>query len=151
MIKRLIQSITLSLAVIFLGACSALTKQNMPVPTQPQLSAEIANPASVNCIRQGGTLSIRKHGSGGEYGVCVFEGGKQCEEWAMFRGECPAGGVKITGYVSQAAQYCVITGGEYIIITANLNADQEQGVCAFRTGKACDVRDYFDGKCRPNE
>jgi predicted metal-dependent phosphoesterase TrpH len=34
---------------------------------------------------------------GGEYGICVFEDNRQCEEWALFRGECPAGGRKATG------------------------------------------------------
>ena len=25
------------------------------------------------------------HAEGGEYGVCVFDDGRQCEEWALFR------------------------------------------------------------------
>jgi hypothetical protein len=28
---------------------------------------------------------------------------------------CPVGGIKVTGYVTPAAQYCAITGGEYTI------------------------------------
>ena len=31
---------------------------------------QIANPASVNCTKQGGQLVIQKRGDGGEYGVC---------------------------------------------------------------------------------
>ncbi|PIT88008.1 MAG: hypothetical protein COU29_04335 [Candidatus Magasanikbacteria bacterium CG10_big_fil_rev_8_21_14_0_10_36_32] len=50
-------------------------------------SAQMANPASANCINLGGRLDIRKN-SGGEYGICIFENGKECEEWALFRGEC---------------------------------------------------------------
>lgn len=57
----------------------------------------IANPASVNCINQGGRLSIQKREDGGEYGICIFEDNGQCEEWALYRGECPAGGRKVTG------------------------------------------------------
>ena len=57
----------------------------------------IANPASVNCINKGGKLSIQKGVDGGEYGICIFEDNSQCEEWALFRGECTPGGKKVTG------------------------------------------------------
>jgi putative hemolysin len=44
----------------------------------------LANPASVNCIQQGGQLEIR-HDAKGDVGVCHFTDGRQCEEWALFR------------------------------------------------------------------
>ena len=129
-----------------IGCASATILQ----PTPMQKSAgQIANPASENCVQQGGTLVIKKRGDGGEYGVCVFEDNRQCEEWAMLRGECPVGGIKITGYVTQAAQYCMITRGAYKV-TGNSNTDQEQGTCTFKNGQTCDARDYFAGKCNPN-
>ncbi len=52
------------------------------------ISIRMPNPASVNCIDKGGVLEIRKDPSGGEYGVCKFSNGTECEEWALFRGEC---------------------------------------------------------------
>ena len=52
----------------------------------------LANPASQYCVQKKGTLHIEKRRNGGEYGVCVFADHKQCEEWALFRGECPLGG-----------------------------------------------------------
>ena len=52
---------------------------------------EIANPASVYCVQSGYTLEIRANAGGGEYGVCIFPDGKECEEWAFFRNECGAG------------------------------------------------------------
>jgi putative hemolysin len=64
----------------------------------------------------------------------------------MFRGECPAGGVKVTGYATPAARICVITGGTYTA-TDNNNMDNEQGNCAFKDGSVCDVWDYYNGKC----
>jgi dipeptidase D len=108
--------------------------------------AGIANPASENCVKQGGTLSIETRGDGGEYGICVFEDNLQCEEWALMRGDCPAGGVKVTGYVTPAAQYCAITGGEYAV-TGNSGAEDEQGTCTFKDGGQCDAWDYYNGKC----
>lgn len=52
----------------------------------------------------------------------------------MFRGECPVGGIKITGYITPAAQYCAITGGKYQV-TGNSNTDKEEGTCTFKKGK----------------
>ncbi len=48
----------------------------------------IANPASVNCLKKGGTLEIRKDAEGGETGFCIFPDKSECEEWALFKGEC---------------------------------------------------------------
>ena len=71
----------------------------------------LANPASKNCAARGGKLAMEKNPKGGEYGVCVFADNLQCEEWAMLRGQCRTGGVKVTGYATPAARYCAITGG----------------------------------------
>jgi len=70
------------LGYFFLDAMGKLGRQSAD-------EAEIANPASVNCINEGGILEMRESG-GGTYGVCVFGDGSECEEWAFFRGECPA-------------------------------------------------------------
>lgn len=74
--------------------------------------AGLANPASTNCINQGGQLEIKTKADGSQYGVCFFEDNRQCEEWALMRGQCPVGGVKITGYDNDDQVYCAITGGQ---------------------------------------
>lgn len=48
----------------------------------------LANPASVYCIQQSGTLEIVDE-TGGQVGMCHLPGGIVCEEWAYMRGECP--------------------------------------------------------------
>jgi putative hemolysin len=111
-----------------------------------QGSAGMANPASVNCTKQGGTLSMETRGDEGQYGVCYFEDNRQCEEWALLRGDCPVGGVKVTGYVTPAGRYCAITGGAYKA-TGTSSAGTEQGTCTFKNGKTCDAWDYYNGKC----
>jgi len=146
--------ITVFCISIALAGCVAATTSSPSTATQPPSStqtpsAQIANPASENCLKQGGALTIRQRGDGGEYGICVFEDNRQCEEWAMLRGDCPVGGVKITGYVTPAAQYCAITGGDYKG-TGNLNTGQEQGTCTFKNGATCDVWEYYNGKCGPD-
>ena len=57
-------------------------------PGQTEQKAELPNPASLNCTKKGGKLQIRKDSRGNEYGVCIFPDGRQCEEWAFFRGHC---------------------------------------------------------------
>ncbi len=47
----------------------------------------LANPASVHCTELGGVLEIKDE-IDGQIGYCTLPGGKVCEEWALFRGEC---------------------------------------------------------------
>lgn len=53
-----------------------------------EISAQIANPASVYCAEQNGKLEIRKDKEDNEYGVCIFPNGGECEEWTFYRNEC---------------------------------------------------------------
>ena len=55
------------------------------ISSEPMIG--MANPASVFCEKQGGTLSIKDE-VGGQVGYCQLPSGKVCEEWALFRGEC---------------------------------------------------------------
>ncbi len=104
------------------------------------------NPASENCTAQGGTLTIEQRGDGGEFGVCTFEDNLQCEEWALMRGECPTGGIKVTGYLTPAARYCAITGGDYTD-NGTTSAEDEQGICVLPSGSTCAADDYYNGQC----
>ena len=107
---------------------------------------QIANPASQNCMRQGGTLTIERRPDGGQYGVCTFADNQQCEEWALFRGECPKEGLRVTGYVTAAGRYCAITGGRYAVVSGSAGRD-EKGVCSLPGGKACSADAYYAGTC----
>jgi uncharacterized protein len=100
--------------------------------------AQLSNPASQRCIAVGGTLRMEMREGGGQFGVCVFAGNRQCEEWAMFRGECPAGGVTVPGEMYAAPRYCLITGGRLDVTGLN---------CALPGGKTCDVEAYWAGGC----
>ena len=106
----------------------------------------LANPASQNCVDKGGSLTLEKNRKGGQFGVCTFPDNLQCEEWAMMRGDCPTGGIKVTGFVTSAARYCAITGGAYKV-TSGSNTANEQGTCTFKSGKTCRATAYFDGTC----
>ena len=57
-------------------------------------STQLANPAAVYCSEQGTEYEIREHEDGGQYGVCIFDDGSECDAWDFFRGECAPGGNK---------------------------------------------------------
>ncbi len=56
--------------------------------TGSESATGLANPASVHCEGQGYTLEMRTDENGGQYGICTFPDGSECEEWAFYRGEC---------------------------------------------------------------
>lgn len=72
---------------ILAAACGGANTASTTPEAEAQRSG-IANPASVKCVNDGYRLEIRKAADGGEYGVCINADGKECEEWAYFRGEC---------------------------------------------------------------
>lgn len=122
-----------------------------PVVSKPTTTPTIgmANPASTNCIAKGGNLKIESRPDGGQYGVCYFEDNRQCEEWALFRGDCPVGGLKVTGYITPAATFCAISGGRYAVTKEfpAVTSENEEGTCTFKNGQKCDVWKFYDGSC----
>lgn len=126
-----------------LSALSCLLVAAAPAAAQ---QPALANPASQNCVAKGGQFTMEKNGAGGAFGLCTFPDNLQCEEWAMMRGDCRTGGIKVTGYVTPAARYCAITGGTYQVTGAS-NTPQERGTCTFKGGRTCNAAAYFDGKC----
>ncbi|HPL92730.1 MAG TPA: DUF333 domain-containing protein [bacterium] len=100
----------------------------------------LANPASLNCQDKGGQIMMKENALG-QYGVCLFEDNRQCEEWSLFYGYCPEGGVKVTGFDYESEIYCAILGGQ---TTAG------GSVCTFANGKTCLLDDLYQGRCDRN-
>ena len=75
--------IFLILILVLLIGCSS----------EPTVNSQIANPASVHCLENNGQLEMRTN-EYGQYGVCIFSDGSECEEWAFFRNECSQGGAE---------------------------------------------------------
>jgi putative hemolysin len=86
----------LTLIVVSCGPATATPGQEEPTAAPPTATPEepvtLANPASVYCEEQGGVIEMRTDADGGQYGMCIFPDGSECEEWAFFRGECSPGG-----------------------------------------------------------
>ncbi len=143
---RLPKTLTLLILMAFvMGACAPKTAN--PAGSE---NPGLANPASVNCDQAGGKSEIKTRPDGGQYGVCVFADNRQCDEWALFRGDCPAGGVEIQGLVTDAAVFCAINGGDYTVTGKN-GASDEQGTCQFKNAKVCDAWEFFNGTCSASE
>ena len=144
---RLAQILLIATLVAGCGREPAPREPGAPRPESPaQPKVNLANPASTHCVELGGRLSIEKGPTGGEFGVCLFEDNRQCEEWALLRGECPVGGRRITGYATEAGRYCAITGGQYTVTSGNDSSD-EKGTCTLAGGKVCDAEAYRQGSC----
>lgn len=101
----------------------------------------LANPASANCEKVGGRLTIEKRGDGGEYGLCYFEDNRACEEWALLKGDCSVGGRKTTGFDTIDQNYCAWVGGETLAV--------ENSVCTFKDGSKCPTIELYNGTCTP--
>lgn len=88
-----------ALAATALSACTVVAPVVAPDPKPATIAtdptaARAANPASMNCIQQKGVLQI-EHTSQGEVAYCLLPSGKRCEEWDMFRGNCPTRTVNV--------------------------------------------------------
>ena len=77
---QLLTLVVLVLIVFAAAACSGGGDDRTGMP----------NPASVYCEEQGGTLELRDTDEG-QIGICVFDDGSECEEWAFYRDECGPG------------------------------------------------------------
>ena len=91
--------IILALVIVLVVLLILIHKGNV-IKNNSENSTQIANPASVYCINNSGKLEIRTNDSG-QYGVCIING-KECEEWAYFRGEC--------GFTNSASDECSVDG-----------------------------------------
>lgn len=99
----------------------------------------LVNPASQYCISVGGSLVIRTRGDGAAYGLCQFTDNRACEEWALFRGNCPVGGIRTTGFDTIAQQYCAWLGGQTLALP--------RAVCTLPNGTVCPDDALYNGKC----
>lgn len=80
-----------SVLAFALTSCGQPATPPTPAATAPEPTIGMPNPAAVYCEEQGYAVEIRTDENGGQYGVCVFPDGSECDEWAYYRGECSPG------------------------------------------------------------
>ena len=90
--------ITLAIIMLALIACAVAVRAIIGYFSVTQVTSDstatdipqpnLPNPASVYCKQNGHKLEIRTAADGSQSGVCVFQDGSTCDEWAYYRGEC---------------------------------------------------------------
>ncbi|MHB1295837.1 MAG: putative hemolysin [Anaerolineae bacterium] len=80
--------ILLAILWITLTACTAPQAQAPDTAATGTPQVNTPNPASAYCVQNGNKLEIRTAADGSQSGVCVFQDGSACDEWAYYRGEC---------------------------------------------------------------
>jgi uncharacterized protein len=101
-------------------------------------------PASLNCKKAGGVLTIEKRSDGGLYGVCNFKTGLKCEQWAMLVGYCRPGGIDVSDFPSDEARYCALNGGHYHPQPWGASGPES---CELPGNLICSVKDFYLGRC----
>lgn len=97
-------------------------------------STGLANPASVYCQGLGYREETRENESG-QYGVCIFPDGSECDTWDFLAGRC-----------GQVHTYCVSQGYEI-----QSEKDKSIATCLFDDGSSCTEILFFEGECQPGE
>jgi len=131
---------TLIIVIIVWCGILLISQKTDRLKSTTQNPTTLANPASTNCITKWGKLEI-KNNKNGQYGVCLFEDNRQCEERALLHWDCPVGGVKVTGYENDAEVYCAISGGELT------GVGTETPMCKRVDGTWCNAQANMDGDC----
>ena len=79
----------LGIALLFtlLSGCASQSAAPTTTPINP-VAARKASPATLNCLQNHGEIEIHQTPDG-ERADCLLPSGKRCDEWEMFRGNCP--------------------------------------------------------------
>ena len=103
-------------------------------------------PAWRTASRRAARCGSRPAATRPRYGVCLFEDNGQCEEWALLRGQCPVGGIRITA-TSRRRRATARSAAE-------LRRHQRAERHGARAGQphlpgksACDALALYEGRC----
>jgi|GEM_PF-2681618 len=143
--------IALLVAAVALSGCLA----NYPTQANNTLNStngtvQIANPAAKDCVLKGYTYEIRADAAGGQYGVCSKPGYTECEEWALYRGDCQLVPINATdnqsqGLANPASVNCIGKGYNLTIKTDSEGG--QYGVCSKPGYTECEEWAFFRDNC----
>ena len=114
MIKKIIIFTGAIILLVLTGSCSNTQKSQ-----DISLEVDLPNPASEFCIEQGYKNEIVTAADGSQSGICIFDDGSSCDDWAFFRGEC--------GPASQEGQESGVDESNDVSSVPTLNPADYQG------------------------
>jgi putative hemolysin len=120
--------------MILLAACLAGCTSGSKQPASQEPLTGMANPASVYCQGLGFKEETRENDQG-QYGMCLFPDGTECDTWDFLAGRC-----------GQEHSYCVQEGNDLKAIE-NSNI----ATCIFEDESTCTEFEYFQGDCKPGD
>jgi putative hemolysin len=126
----ILSSISILLLAVTIGGCLSVVDESKGEKPMTGL----ANPASVYCQGLGYEEQTRENELG-QYGVCIFPDGSECDTWDFLAGRC-----------GQEYSYCSQQGFE-LMATEEGNI----GTCVFDDGSTCTEFLFFEGDCEPGE
>jgi putative hemolysin len=121
------------LSLMGLGTILLLAACQQSRPAQVINQPGLANPASMYCNAAGYEEETRTDSNGGQYGVCIFPDGTECDSWEFFGGEC-----------GQDKSFCVQKGG-------TLESRNGDAMCVFPNGSTCPEFEFSQGQCSASE
>jgi len=80
----------LASGILLLAACSSKNEPPQQATSANVYQINMKTSASVNCVAVGGTPTLSHNLNGQSINMCQLANGKQCEEWALLQGACPA-------------------------------------------------------------
>ena len=125
MSKKIFAIVFLTLFALILIGCKKEEETAQP---------ELANPASVYCQGLGYTEETRES-EVGQYGVCIFPDGAECDSWAFLGGSC-----------GQEYSYCLQQG-----YTLHSSSGSSIATCVFDDSSTCNEYEYQQGQCKPGD
>jgi putative hemolysin len=124
------KAFTLIISIILLAAFLLGCAPEVNPPAESP--SGMANPASIYCQGLGFREESRQNELG-QYGVCIFPDGTECDTWNFLSGRC-----------GQEHSYCVSQGYEIEAKEASSIA-----TCTFDDGSTCSEFLFFEGECKP--
>ena len=85
--KNLTIWLILVVLLVFIGVTLIIVLINHSNKTDNSKS-QIADPSAVYCKEQGYQYKIKTSVNGGQYGVCVFNNGRECDSWKYYDHTC---------------------------------------------------------------
>jgi len=100
---------------------------------------QIANPAAVFCIEQGGDYEIVQESEGAR-GDCILADGTRIDAWQFYR-ESQVVDTPRQRMANPAAVFCVEQGGAYRIVTSD--SGDQYGECVIMVERVVDAWQFY--------